>query len=260
MSINFSQCNSVLITGGNRGLGLQIIKHLVSITDRPKKIISTARNPAAAQELQKLAQSHSEVYILPLDVVNEAGIEAAVKEVASIVGPAGLTCLINNAGMAIHDDINTVTRDNMLTTFQCNAVAPLFITKAFLPLLRAAAASVGGGSKMGVHRSAVINMSSIAGSIQENSGKGEFTKFKVCSYRVSKAALNMATRCLAIELKSDGILCVTLHPGWVRTDMGGEEAHLSPEESISSLLAVISKMSEKDHGEFLDYKGNRVAW
>ncbi|XP_062856364.1 C-signal-like [Trichomycterus rosablanca] len=254
MSVNFSQCNSVLITGGNRGLGLQIIKHLVSITDRPKKIISTARNPAAAQELQKLAQSHSEVYILPLDVVNEAGIKAAVKEVASIVGPAGLTCLINNAGMAIHDDVHTVTRDNMLTTFQCNAVAPLFITKAFLPLLQAAAASVGGGSVMGVHRSAVINMSSTLGSIQQSRGE------TFCSYRVSKTALNMATRCLAIELQSDGILCVAVHPGWVSTDMGGEQAPLSPEESISSLLAVISKISEKNQGEFLDYKGDRVAW
>lgn len=258
MSVNFSKCNSVLITGASRGLGLQMVKQLVNNKERPKKIITTARNPAAAQELQQIAQTYPDVYLVPLDVVSETCIEAAAKEVTSIVGSSGLNCLINNAGIFIRDDLTTVTQDNMMTTFQCNTIAPLFITKAFLPLLQMAAAAESDGSKMTVNRAAVINISSLLGSAQLAFGDG--AKFKSHSYKVSKSALNMVTRCLAADLESDGILCMSLHPGWVKTDMGGQQAPLTPEESISSLLTVISALSEKDHGAFLSYDGSSLPW
>ncbi|XP_036423910.1 C-factor-like [Colossoma macropomum] len=257
MTLNFSKCQSVLITGASRGLGLQMVKHLVSHAERPKKIIATARNPDGAQELQQLVKSHSDIHILPLDVVSDASIEAAVKEVSSIVGAAGLNCLINNAGILIDSDLNTVTRDAMMKTFESNTVAPLFITKAFLPLLKTAAAA-GQGSGMGVHRSAVVNISSLLGSVQLNWGEGAI--YKAYAYRVSKSGLNMVTRCLAADLESEGILCTALHPGWVRTDMGGPDAPLSPDESISSMLSVISGLTVKDHGEFLDYSGKNLPW
>ncbi|KAL7885273.1 hypothetical protein AOLI_G00055680 [Acnodon oligacanthus] len=257
MTLNFSKCQSVLITGASRGLGLQMVKQLVSNAKRPKKIIATARNPDGAQDLQLLAKSNPDVHIVPLDVVSDASIDTAVKEVSSIVGPAGLNCLINNAAIHIDADLNTVTRDAMMKTFESNTVAPLFITKAFLPLLKTAAVA-GQGSGMGVHRSAVVNISSLLGSVQLNWGEG--ASFKTYAYRVSKSGLNMVTRCLAADLQSEGILCVALHPGWVRTDMGGPDAPLSPEESISSMLSVISGLTEKDHGEFLDYSGKKLPW
>ncbi|KAL7885272.1 hypothetical protein AOLI_G00055670 [Acnodon oligacanthus] len=257
MTLNFSKCQSVLITGASRGLGLQMVKQLVSNAERPKKIIATARNPDGAQDLQLLAKSNPDVHIVPLDVVSDASIDTAVKEVSSIVGPAGLNCLINNAAILIDTDLNTVTRDAMMKSFESNTVAPLFITKAFLPLLKTAAAA-GQGSGMGVHRSAVVNISSLLGSIQLNWGEG--ASFKTYAYRVSKSGLNMVTRCLAAAVDLEGILCVALHPGWVRTDMGGPEAPLSPEESISSVLSVISGLTEKDHGEFLDFYGKKLPW
>ncbi|KAG7329474.1 hypothetical protein KOW79_007648 [Hemibagrus wyckioides] len=259
MSVNFMKCNSVLITGSSRGLGLQMVKHLVGISERPKKIIATARNPTSAQELQQIAKSHPEVYIVPLDVVDDASIEAAVQQVWSIVGPGGLNCLINNAGIMSISDLNSETRDRMMNTFQTNTVSPLFVTKAFLPLLRAAAgATVCDGSVMSVNRAAVINMSSLLGSVQLN--QGQVADLKVYAYRVSKAGLNMVTRCLSVDLQPDGILCTVLHPGWVQTDMGGKQAPLTLEESISSLLAVVSALSEKDHGQFLDYEGKNLPW
>lgn len=259
MSVNFAKCKSMLITGANRGLGLQIVKHLVGISERPEKIIATARNPDAAQELQQIVKSHPEVYLVPLDVVDDGSILAAVQQVRGIVGPVGLNCLINNAGMLIVSDLNSETRDGMMETFQCNTVSPLFVTKAFLPLLRAAAAAaVCDGSVMSVNRAAVINMSSLLGSVELN-GKYPM-EFKVYAYRVSKAGLNMLTRCLAVDLDSDGILCSVVHPGWVQTDMGGKQAPLTPEESISSLLAVVSSLTEKDHGQFLDYEGKNLPW
>ncbi|KAM9470175.1 C-signal-like isoform 1-T1 [Clarias gariepinus] len=259
MSVSFSECNSVLITGASRGLGLQMVKHLVGISERPKKVIATARSPGTAQELQEIAKSHPEVYIVALDVVNDASIEAAVQEVSSIVGPAGLNCLINNAGILFHTDLNSETRDSMMNTFQTNTVSPLFITKAFLPLLRTAAAVCDGGV-MSVNRAAVINVSSLLGCLERHCREGEYVFIKLYSYRVSKAGLNMVTRCLAIDLQDDGILCAVVHPGWVQTDMGGEKAPLTLEESIPPLLAVISALSEKDHGQFLDYEGQNLPW
>ncbi|XP_051979147.1 C-factor-like [Xyrauchen texanus] len=142
-----------------------------------------------------------------------------------------------------------------MKSFESNTVAPLFVTKAFLPLLRRAAAQ---GSGMGIHRSAVVNVSSILGSVQLNWGEG--ASFKSYAYRASKSALNMVTRCLATDLEAEGILCVALHPGWVRTDMGGPMAPLSPEESISSVLSVISGLKEKDHGGYVDYTGSNLPW
>ncbi|KAG9272071.1 C-factor [Astyanax mexicanus] len=257
MALNFSNCASVLITGASRGLGLQMIKQLVRSAERPGKIIATARNPAAAQELRQIAESHTGIHVIPLDVVNEASIDTAVKEVATIVGAGGLNCLINNAAIHINSDLNSVTRDAMMKTFESNTVAPLFVTKAFLPLLKTAAVA-GEGGGMGIHKSAVVNISSSLGSIQLNWGEGAF--FKSYAYRASKSGLNMVTRCLATDLESDGILCTVLHPGWVRTDMGGPDAPLSAEESISSLLSIISGLTDKDHGEFLDYTGKKIPW
>ncbi|KAI7812175.1 C-factor [Triplophysa rosa] len=255
MSINFSKCHSVLITGASRGLGLQMVKQLIGSPERPKKIIATARDPAAAEDLQALAASNPGVDVVTLDVTSDVSVDDAVQQVESIVGADGLNCLINNAAINISCNLDTVTRDAMMKTYESNTVAPLFVTKAFLPLLRTAAVR---GSGMGIHRSAVINVSSLLGSVQLN--WGEMASFKSIAYRASKSALNMVTRCLAVDLEDDGILCVALHPGWVRTDMGGTMAPLSVEESISSVLPVISGLTEKNHGGFVDYSGDNVPW
>lgn len=188
-------------------------------------------------------------------MTSDSSVDAAAQSAESIVGTDGLNCLINNAAINIASELDTVTRDAMMKTYESNTVAPLFVTKAFLPLLRRAAA---GGSDMGIRRAAVINVSSVLGSVQLNWGEG--ASFKSYAYRASKSALNMVTRCLAVDLEAEKILFVALHPGWVRTDMGGPMAPLSPEESISSVLSVISGLTEKHHGGFLDYTGKSLPW
>ncbi|KAF3689314.1 L-xylulose reductase [Channa argus] len=253
--MSMTLCKSVLITGSSRGLGLQLLKEMAKSSNRPSTIIATARNPAGSTALQKLSKTYPGVHIVTLDVDNQKSIRIAQEEVRSIVGEKGLNCLINNAAIGQSMDINTITPEAMMKHFQVNTVSPLFVTKAFLSLLQTAAAQSTG---MGIQRAVIINISSIRGSITCNWDEG--ANFKSYAYRTSKAALNMVTRCLAADLGSDGILCMALHPGWVRTDMGGPDADLSEEESVSGMLTVLSQLTDKDHGVFKDYRGNNLPW
>ncbi|KAB5574934.1 hypothetical protein PHYPO_G00214780 [Pangasianodon hypophthalmus] len=256
MSSVFRNCKSVLVTGANRGLGLQIVESLVTGGGYAGKVIATARSPGEAEELQNLSKNHPNIHTITLDVVSEESIKKAAVEVEQIVQEDGLNCLINNAGINVIADFETVTAEKMLENFHTNSVGPLMITKAMLPMLKRAAAK---GVGMGIHRAAVINMTSLLGSVELNWGE-RAKDFKWYPYRTSKSALNMITRCMAVDLEADGILCMAIHPGWVRTDMGGQEAPLSTEESISSVLAVIGSLTEKDHGTFLHYTGEALPW
>ncbi|KAM8751738.1 C-signal-like [Acanthopagrus schlegelii] len=259
--MSFKKCGSVLVTGANRGLGLQIVDSLASGGFSPGKIIATARQPSSAQKLQELAEKHPNIHIITLDVVNQESIEKSVEEVERLVQEEGLNCLINNAGINVVADFHTVTAEKMIENFHTNAVAPLMITKAYLPLLKRAASrgGAGGAGKMGIQRAAVINISSLLGSVELAWGE-QVKNIRWHPYRTSKSALNMVSRCMAVDLEPDGILCMAIHPGWVRTDMGGSQAPLSPEESITSTLSVIGGLTEKDHGSFLSFTGEVLPW
>ncbi|XP_041795254.1 C-factor [Chelmon rostratus] len=260
-AVSFKKCGSVLVTGASRGLGLQIVESLASGGFSPDKIIAACRQPASAQKLQELAEKHRNVHIITLDVLNQESIEKSVEEVGLLVQQEGLNCLINNAGINVVADFHTVTAEKMIENFHTNAVAPLMITKAFLPLLKQAASrrGAGGAGSMGIQRAAVINMTSLLGSVELAWGE-RANNFRWYPYRTSKSALNMVSRCMAVDLEPDGILCMAIHPGWVRTDMGGSEAPLSSEESVSSILSVIGGLSEKDHGSFLNFTGEVLPW
>lgn len=199
--------------------------------------------------------------VCPSDVVNQESIERSADEVRQLVGEEGLNCLINNAGINVIADLHSATAEKMIENFHTNAVAPLMITKAFLPLLKQAASRGGAGApgSMGIQRAAVINMSSVLGSVELTQAE-RVKNFKWYPYRTSKSALNMLSRCMAIDLEADGILCMAIHPGWVRTDMGGSEAPLSAEESVSAVLSVIGGLTEKDQGTFLNFTGEPLPW
>ncbi|XP_057241426.1 uncharacterized protein LOC130585112 [Malurus melanocephalus] len=228
---------SVLVTGANRGLGLGFVQHFLKMPNPPQWIFAGCRDPKGqrSQELQNLASKHPNIIIIPLGRCPEVGILCPSSS-GNVEGAAPLPC----------------------ATSMC-APVPSVSSQAFLPLLKKAAQG-SPGSGLSCSKAAIVNMSSYAGSI-EDVYVWEFGQ--VVSYRCSKAALNMLTKCQSLAYKEHGILCVTFHPGWVQTDMGGGGSFKPPltvDDSVQGMLKVLSSISEKDTGTFLDWEGKVLPW
>lgn len=177
-----------------------------------------------------------------------------VGKIAAVTKDDGLNVLFNNAGMATKSVRLAGTKaQDLIDTLQTNTVAPIMLTKACLPLLRTAS-QANDALGMGVQRAAIINMSSILGSIQLN------VEGAMYAYRTSKSALNAATKSMSIDLHEQKILCVSLHPGWVRTDMGGGNAPLDVVTSTTQIVQTICKLNESHNGGFYQYDGGKLPW
>ncbi|PIK44613.1 hypothetical protein BSL78_18534 [Apostichopus japonicus] len=196
---------SILITGANRGIGLELVRKIVT-EKNPQHVFAGCRNINKAEVLQQFAASNSTVRVLELDVTKDATVDAAVLQVSDIVGNEGLDVLINNAGIYNTEPLENTSRNMMQSYFNVNATGPLIITQT-----RSISHSA---SSLGSHN-AVLNLTSGYGSIEGNTSGG------IYAYRASKAALNMITKSLSIDLRPDNIMAVALDPGWVQTDMGG---------------------------------------
>ncbi|KAL8194861.1 UNVERIFIED_CONTAM: hypothetical protein K2H54_037256, partial [Gekko kuhli] len=244
---------SVLVTGSNRGIGLELIRQLVGNSKRPEWIFATCRDPEGprAQELKKLAAQHHEVKIIALDVTDPSSIQAAVTKVTDLLKGAGLNLLINNAGMAKSRTMESETAEDMAEVYKNNVIGPMMVTQAFLPLLRKASRE-SRQKGMSCSKAAIVNVSSEGGSI---TNIFIFDLMAVVGYRCSKAALNMLTRCQSLGYAEDEILCIALHPGWVQTDMGGSAAPMPVDASVRAILNTLGRLSEKDNGTFVNWEG-----
>ncbi|XP_054290185.1 C-factor-like [Macrosteles quadrilineatus] len=245
---------SVLITGCNRGIGLGLVKNLLS-DNSVKHIIATCRDPNQATNLQEAVKTTpGKVHVLQLDLKDFNSHDRIAKEVSSIVGDAGLNVLINNAGISTKfTRVNLVKAEQMIENLTVNTVAPLMLTKALIPLLKQASAA-NSSQPLGSARAAVVNISSILGSIAENNQGGFYP------YRTSKAALNAVTRSLSFDLKPDNILAVSIHPGWVKTDMGGPQAPLALDTAIPALVQLLKELGPQHNGGFYQYDGKQLPW
>lgn len=245
---------SILITGANRGLGLGILKTLLKSSNPPSTVIATCRNIEQAQELKQLADENSNVHILELDVKEPETFPDFSKKVEEIVQGNGLNVLLNNAGVSPKPcRINFVREEQFYECYKVNTVGPIMLTKALLPLLKKAA-QVNSSEKISVKKAAVLNMSSVLGSIGWNvDGMWH-------PYRCSKVALNIFTKGLSVELKEDGILVTSIHPGWVKTDLGGAQAPMEVEESVTQVTDLINSLEEKHNGGFYMYDGKEIPW
>ncbi|XP_078277260.1 C-signal-like [Rhinoraja longicauda] len=248
---------AALVTGASRGLGLELIRQLGRAERPPRYLFAACREPegAGATELKNFAKCFSNVKIVKMDVDDLNSIQESAEQIQKVLKDNGLNLLINNAGVNFGGDLNEITPEIMMKTYSTNVIAPVMVTKALLPTL-VQAAQLSDEPGFSSEKAAVINMSSIMASMEMfNIQNG-----KTYAYRISKAALNMVTKCLASELKPQGILCASVHPGWVKTDMGGEKAPLSKEESVQGILKVLARLSEQDSGLFLDWRGQRLPW
>lgn len=220
-----------VVTGAARGLGLEFVKQL---TARGDDVIGTVRRE---QDLAAVDAAGGEARLL--DVTDAASRE---RFVAGLEGRP-IDVLLNNAGvMGAQRSLAELELGDLVRCFEVNAVAPLAMSRDLLTNLRA------GDGRL------LLQMTSRMGSIADNSSGGAY------AYRASKAALNALNKSLAIDLREQGFRCVVLHPGWVRTDMGGSSAPLAVEDSVAGLLAVIDRLGPDDTGSFFDFAGERVPW
>ncbi|KAM6252995.1 C-signal-like [Porphyrio hochstetteri] len=250
---------SVLVTGSNRGIGLELVRQLAASPQPPQHIFATCRDPEGprGKALRELAAQHPSIKLVQLaDAVNLSSIRGAVQAVGSHLKDQGLNLLINNAGVSSHATLHSLDSQEMLSAFATNVVGPLQVTREFLPLLEKAAKGAG-KEGLSCSRAAVINVSTKLGSIGLCLGVLQAPMYP---YRASKAAQNMVTRCMAVELQDKGILCTAIHPGWVKTDMGTEKAPLTAEHSVRGILTVLASLSQDTSGAFLDWEGNSLPW
>jgi NAD(P)-dependent dehydrogenase (short-subunit alcohol dehydrogenase family) len=222
---------TVLITGANRGIGLEYARQFAA---KGYQVIATARDLSDTKELSAVTQR-----VEQLDVTDAASVAALAKRLHGVP----IDILVNNAGVFDRKDVTVDKVDfaMMEQTLSVNTLGPLRVTQALLPNLRA-----------GTRRN-IVNMSSQLGSIEGSNGQWY-------AYRASKAALNQINKTLSAELASEGFIAVVLHPGWVRTDMGGAGATYSTQESVAGLITVIEKLGPTDNGRFYDFKGNLIPW
>ncbi len=219
-----------LITGANRGLGLEFARQLAQ---QNHTVLGTARDPAKALELARLAHQ-----VVPLDV----GDPESIRAMRDHLKDRPIDVLINNAGVSsTAKSIRTLDAGELHRVFAVNSFGPMLVTQALLENLRAG------------QRKLIFNITSQLGSITNTGG----TNY---GYSGSKAALNMLNKCLSNEIRADGFTCVVAHPGWVQTDMGGKQAPLTPEESVRDLLALIAKLTPEDTGKFYNHDGAIMPW
>ena len=218
---------TVLITGANRGLGLEFARQYAG---DGWTVIATARDPDAAVDLRATgAEVHR------LDVTDPAGIDA----LKAALGDRAIDVLIANAGML---GPQAFERTGWADAFGTNVIAP---TELAIRLRANVLAS---------QQRKMIALSSTLGSITGNDSGG------LLAYRSSKAALNAAWRSLSIDWKDSGLALAMVHPGWVKTDMGGPGAQIEASTSITGLRKVIADLTPADSGSFLDYQGHRLDW
>ncbi|MFK7760527.1 MAG: SDR family oxidoreductase [Candidatus Midichloriaceae bacterium] len=229
---------NILIVGANRGLGLGFVTELLKMPEI--NIFATYRNAETSKELFELSKKHNQLKIHSVDITNDADIKNFKKELSGIA----IDYLIINAG--IFNDTETtiklVTPSNLIEMFLTNSIGPIMILQALLENV------IAGGTKV------VMSISSKAGSISSYEKCGRF------SYRASKAALNSLMRNASLELEEMGIKILIMSPGWVKTDMGGQNALLDIQESIGGMIDVLENKKSYKTGSFLDYQGNSVPW
>jgi len=229
--------NTLLVTGSNRGIGLEIVRQYAQLGWR---IHACCRQPDNAQELQSLAKNNSAIQIHPLDISDETQIAALADELKD----SSIDLLFNNAGIYGQQNASFGNTDSQqwLDCFYINCIAQLKMCEAFVEQVARS------------QHKTIASMSSKMGSMADNGSGGSYV------YRSSKAALNAAMKSVSIDLKPRGIKVAILHPGWVLTDMGGPHAEISTAESVQQMRNTLEKLTLDTSGSFFEIDGSIIPW
>ncbi|MDH3326661.1 MAG: SDR family oxidoreductase [Gammaproteobacteria bacterium] len=228
----------ILITGANRGIGLEMVKIAVS---KQWQVKACCRNPHVADKLTEVARmSGGLVSVHTLDVTDKAQIQALAYELRGEI----IDILINNAGVygSMSHQFNNIDERDWIETFKVNTIAPLNMAEAFVENIALS------------KKKMIATVSSKMGSISDNTSGGSYI------YRSTKTALNAVVKSMSIDLASKGICCVLLHPGWVKTEMGGPHAEISTRESVNQIFNTLESATINDSGSFFDIDGSLIAW
>ncbi|OJT05308.1 hypothetical protein TRAPUB_3873 [Trametes pubescens] len=234
-----------LVTGANRGIGLELVRQLAAVPTN--LVVATCRTPEKATALTALKTSaKGALHVVQLDVSDFDSVRALPPKLAPILGETGLDYLVSNAGIAVIDSAFTLDPDALLDVVRTNAAGPTLLAQVLLPLLERA------------RTRKILHVSSTSGSMGSVAGMGNRVHRLVASYAVSKAALNMLAYKQKVEKPEFTV--ITLCPGWVQTDMGGENAVLTPEESVAGIIRVITDATTADSGKYLRHNGEEIPW
>ena len=228
---------NVLITGANRGLGLGFVKKYL---EKNANVLCTTRDISGSKELLECKERYpNNIEIFELDLLKENG----AKTLANQLNGMPIDILINNAGVgSSNQHFEAVSSKPWLEVLKVNLIAPLIITQSLIENVKKSSAKK------------IYFLSSQLGSIGDNTSGGMYI------YRSSKTGLNQVVKSLSVDLKPKGITVVSLHPGWVKTDMGGPNAPVSIDKSIEGMITVIDRTDIKDTGRFLNYVGTELPW
>ena len=228
---------TVLVIGANRGIGLEFTMQYLA---RGDNVIGTCRDVVSASALTQLQAENDNLQLLTLDVSSDESLAAFPAQ----LGGRAIDIFINNAGVYGPRDsvFGNVDEQTWLPVFRINSIAPMLLTQLIIDNLRK-----GQDKKL-------LYVTSKMGSIDDNKGGGSYV------YRSSKAALNAIVKSIAVDLSSEGFTAAVLHPGWVQTDMGGPNALIDTQTSVSGMMSVIDHLSDNHAGRFFNYDGNIIPW
>jgi NAD(P)-dependent dehydrogenase (short-subunit alcohol dehydrogenase family) len=229
---------SVLITGANRGLGLEFARQYAA---DGWGVYATSRHPTTAEQLRGLPrQAHEGLTVIAMDVTDAESIKIAARHLRD----TAIDVLINNAGIsgAGGQVTGKVDYESWARVLDVNTMGPLRVTEAFIEQLARS------------DRRLVVTITSGMGSLADNTSGGSI------AYRSSKAAVNMVMRSAALDLAPRGISCVVVNPGWVKTDMGGPGARLTAQQSVAALRRLIETFGPAHSGKFYNYDGREYPW
>jgi len=228
---------TILITGANRGIGLELTRQFA---EDGWQVLACCRNPADAGQLQALGERNPAIELQALDVTNYQQMAA----LADQLGNRPIDILLSNAGIYGTKGVGfgEVDAQEWRQVLEVNTIAPLMLVQTFVEQVAAS------------QQKLVAVISSKVGSIADNSSGGSYI------YRSSKTAVNQVVKSLSIDLADRGISVISLHPGWVKTDLGGPNAEIGTDESVAGLKSILQSAGPAQSGQFIEYNGSSIPW